>query len=250
MKGIILAGGKGTRLFPLTKSINKHLLPVGREPMIYNPIKQLISADIKDILIITSREDMGDIVNLLGSGKDFSCNFTYKVQEKPKGIADALLLAEDFASGELITVILGDNILTKSIKPFVEKFKKQNEGAKVLLKEVKSPHHFGIASFNNKKLSNIKEKPTQPQSNYAVTGIYMYDCNVFDIIRDTPIGPKGEYEITCINNFYIDKDKLTYDILDCDWTDAGTIKSYRLANNMLYRINNKIIDGDYDENSI
>ncbi|EOD00818.1 sugar phosphate nucleotidyltransferase [Caldisalinibacter kiritimatiensis] len=250
MKGIILAGGKGTRLFPLTKSINKHLLPVGKEPMIYNPIKQLVSADIKDILIITSRENMGNMVNLLGSGREFGCDFTFKVQEEPRGIADALLLGEKFASGDLITVILGDNITTKSIKPYVSKFKKQKNGAKVLLKEVLDPYHFGIATLDKKKIINIQEKPTIPQSNYAVTGIYMYDSEVFDIIKDIPLSPKGELEITTVNNVYIDKGKLTYDFLDGDWIDAGTIKSYKQANEMLYKINNRINNGDYDENTI
>ena len=250
MKGIILAGGKGTRLYPLTKITNKHLLPVGKEPMIYNPIKQLVSADIRDILIITSRENMGDIVNVLGSGKEFDCDFTFKVQEEPKGIADALLLAENFASGDLTTVILGDNIATKSIKPYVDKFKKQKVGAKVLLKEVLEPHHFGIAALDEKKIVSIQEKPTLPKSNYAVIGMYMFDSNVFDIIRSIPVSPNGEYEITSVNNEYIDKEILTYDILHGDWTDAGTIESYRMANEMLYKTNNKLIDGDNDENSI
>ncbi|MTI47196.1 sugar phosphate nucleotidyltransferase [Sporosalibacterium faouarense] len=250
MKGIILAGGKGTRLFPLTKNTNKHLLPVGKEPMIYNPIKQLIASDIRDIMIITSRENMGDVVNVLGSGEEFGCDFTFKVQEKPRGIANALSLAENFAAGHLITVILGDNIVTRSIRPYIDKFKKQKIGAKVLLKEVLNPHHFGIAILDEKKLISIEEKPTLPRSNYAVTGIYMYDNNVFDIIRSIPTSPKGEYEITSANNVYIDKGKLTYDILDGEWTDAGTIESYRIANDMLYKINNQIIDGDYDEYSI
>ncbi|SKC90780.1 sugar phosphate nucleotidyltransferase [Maledivibacter halophilus] len=250
MKGIILAGGRGTRLFPLTKITNKHLLPVGKEPMIYNPIKQLICSDIRDILIITSRENMGDIVNVLGSGREFGCDFTFKVQEEPKGIADALLLGESFACGDLITVMLGDNIATKSIKPYINKFKKQKIGCKVLLKRVLNPHNFGVATLDKEKIINIQEKPALPQSNYAVTGIYMYDSNVFDIIKNISISSKGELEITCVNNAYIKKGKLTYDILDGDWTDAGTIESYRLANNMLYRINNEIIDGDYNENSI
>lgn len=250
MKGIILAGGKGTRLFPLTRITNKHLLPVGREPMIYNPIKQLISANIREILIITSRENIGDMANVLGSGKEFGCDFTFKVQEEPKGIADALLLGESFAAGDLITVVLGDNITTKSIKPYINKFKAQKIGAKVLLKEVLNPHHFGIATLDKEKIITIREKPALPQSNYAVTGIYMYDSNVFDIIRDISISPNGEFEITCVNNAYINMEKLTYDILDGEWIDAGTMESYRIANDMLYRINNKIIDGDYDEYSI
>lgn len=244
MKGIILAGGKGTRLFPLTKITNKHLLPVGKEPMIFNPVKQLTSSGITDILIVTSRENMGDIVNALGSGKDFGCDFTFKVQEEPKGIADALLLGEKFTSGDLVTVVLGDNIVTKSIKLYVDKFKRQKKGAKVLLKEVLEPHYFGIANLNEKKIISIQEKPSIPKSNYAVIGIYMYDNSVFDIIRSTPLSPRGEFEITCVNNMYVDKEELTYDILDCDWVDAGTMESYKAANDMMYKINNKIINGD------
>lgn len=249
MKGIILAGGKGTRLYPLTKITNKHILPVGKEPMIYNPIKQLMSAGITDILIITNKEDIKDIVRLLGSGKEFGCDFTYKVQEEPRGIADALLLGEDFVAGDLVTVVLGDNITTKSIKPYVDKFKTQRKGAKVLLKEVSYPSNFGVAMIDDKRIVNIEEKPNVPKSNYAVTGIYMYDSEVFDIIKDTKISDTGEFEITCVNNIYVDKKNLTYDILDGFWIDAGTIETYRIANEMLYKTNNKITNGDYNEYS-
>jgi len=250
MKGIILAGGKGTRLFPLTKITNKHLLPVGKEPMIFNPTKQLISSGIKEILIVTSKEYMGDIVNVLGSGKDFDCDFTFKVQDEARGIADALLLGENFACGDLITVILGDNIATESIRPYVNKFIEQGHGAKILLKQVSEPHSFGIAALDERKIISVQEKPDKPASNYAVIGIYMYDSRVFDIIKRIPLSPRGEFEITSVNNKYIEMDKLTYDILQGDWTDAGNFQSYKLANEMLFNIDNRIIDGDQNENTL
>lgn len=250
MKGIVLAGGKGTRLYPLTKITNKHLLPVGKEPMILNPIKQLLSANIRDILIITSKENMGNMVNLLGSGKEYNCDFTFKVQEDPKGIADALLLGENFANGEAVTVILGDNIATHSIKPYVENFKDQSKGAKVLLKEVSNPYSFGIAALDEKKIISIQEKPDKPASNYAVIGIYMYDNNVFNIIKGITTSQRGEFEITSVNNIYIEKHEMTFDILQGDWTDAGTFNSYRQANKILYLTDNNIISGDYDENTL
>lgn len=244
MKGIILAGGRGTRLLPLTRITNKHLLPVGKEPMIFNPIKQMVASEILDILVVSSREDIGDIEEAVGSGMKFGCNFTFKVQKEPKGIADALLLGEDFASGELITVILGDNIIIKSIKSYVDKFKGQKKGAKVLLKQVSEPHNFGIADFENDRLIEIHEKPIFPKSDYAVIGVYMYDSSVFNIIRNTPMSSRGEFEITSVNNAYINKGEMSYEVLDGDWIDAGTIESYKFANDMLHRINNKIIQGD------
>ncbi len=244
MKGIILAGGKGTRLYPLTKITNKHLLPVGKEPMIFNPIRQLTSAGITDVLIVTSREHMGEIVNLLGSGKDFGCNFTFKVQDEPKGIADALLLGENFAGSDSVVVILGDNIATHSIKPYVDHFIAQKQGAKVLLKQVSEPHAFGIASLDEKKIIKIQEKPNKPESNYAVIGIYMYHNGVFDVIKNITVSSRGELEITSVNNVYIERQELTYDILAGQWTDAGTLESYRLANEMLFNIDNRIIDGE------
>jgi len=237
-----LAGGTGTRLFPLTKATNKHLLPVGMEPMIFNPIRQLISAGLTDILIVTSREHMGDVVRLLGSGSEFGCSFTFKVQDKPGGIADALSLAEGFACGEKIIVILGDNILTKSIKPYVETFIKQVSGAKVLLKEVGDPERFGVASLDerNQMIIQIEEKSPSPKSDYAVIGVYMYDDQVFDFIRRIKPSDRGELEITSVNNIYIELGELTYDILDGDWTDAGTFESLKYANDLLFKIKNNI----------
>ncbi|MCK5399696.1 NTP transferase domain-containing protein [bacterium] len=216
MKGVILAGGKGQRLYPLTKVTNKHLLPVGSEPMIFNPINQLISCGIKDILIVTSTEHMGDMVNLLGSGHDFSAQFTYKVQENAKGIAHALLLAENFANGERICVILGDNIASHSIAPFTKEFLLQKEGAKVLLRKVSDPERYGIAALDERKIIEIQEKPEKPKSNYAVIGYYMYDEKVFDIIRKQKFSARGELEITSVNNAYVNDHMLTYGILKGD----------------------------------
>ncbi|WLR50580.1 sugar phosphate nucleotidyltransferase [Bacillus tianshenii] len=240
MKGVILAGGKGTRLYPLTKVTNKHLLPVGMEPMIFNPIKQLISADIRDILIVTSTEHMGDVVNLLGSGTSMGCSFTYKVQDEAKGIADALLLAENFSNGEKIVVILGDNISDTSIKPFVESFNKQEKGARVLLKKVGDPERYGVAAIDERKVIQIEEKPKQPKSDFAVIGYYMYDNKVFDFIRDIDFSERGELEITSVNNIYIQKNELKYGIHDGSWTDAGTIQSLQLANEIMLRVKNQI----------
>lgn len=235
MKGVILAGGKGERLYPLTKITNKHLLPVGKEPMIFNPIKKLTEAGIKDILVITSTEHMGDIVRTLGSGKEFGCDFTYKVQEGALGIAHALSLAENFAKGEKIMVILGDNITTANLTPIAKKFEEQEKGAKVLLKKVGEPERFGIAAIDEHQVINIDEKPDKPKSEYAVIGYYMYDNQVFDIIRDIEPSDRGEYEITSVNNAYIKKNQLTYDILEGEWVDTGTFESYLHANKLLMK---------------
>lgn len=240
MKGVILAGGKGTRLYPLTKITNKHLLPVGKEPMIFNPIKQLVSAGITDILVVTSKEHMGEVVRLLGSGKDFGCDFTFKVQEDALGVAHALSLAENFSAGSPIVVILGDNIATHSIKPYVESFKEQKSGAKVLLRKVEDPERYGVAALDEKKVIQIEEKPEQPKSDYAVIGIYMYDNKVFDYIRSIKPSQRGEYEITSVNNKYIEQNALTYDVLEGEWTDAGTFDSYYYANELLFKIDNII----------
>ncbi|MBT5420300.1 MAG: NTP transferase domain-containing protein, partial [Candidatus Cloacimonetes bacterium] len=220
MKGVILAGGKGLRLYPLTKVTNKHLLPVGREPMILNPIRKLLEAGIKDILVITSTEHMGHLVNLLGSGQEYKANFTYKVQESALGIAHALSLAENFANDDKIVVILGDNITSGSLVPYVQKFMQQEKGAKVLLKKVEDPTRFGVAAIDEQHVLEIEEKPDQPKSNFAVIGYYMYDSNVFEIIKNMKPSARGEYEITDVNNEYIRRGELTYDFLDADWTDA------------------------------
>ncbi|MBI2138811.1 NTP transferase domain-containing protein [Candidatus Woesearchaeota archaeon] len=235
MKGVILAGGRGERLFPLTKVVNKHLLPVGREPMIFNPIRKLVEAGIKQILVVTSTLHMGDIVNACGSGKEFGCEFTFKVQESNLGIADALRLAESFAAGEKIVVILGDNITTGSLKQFVDEFEKQPKGAKVLLKEVSDPSRFGIAALDEEQIISIEEKPKRPKSNFAVIGYYMFDSRVFGIIRKLKPSARGEYEITDVNNEYLRQRELTYGILKGEWTDAGTFESLAFANKMVLK---------------
>ncbi|MBF0278199.1 MAG: NTP transferase domain-containing protein [SAR324 cluster bacterium] len=233
MKGIILAGGTGSRLFPLTKVTNKHLLPIGREPMIFHPIHKLIEAGIDEILIVTGVEHMGDVVNLLGSGKSYHCRFTYKVQDEAGGIAQALGLAENFAHGDKICVILGDNVFEDPITDFVENFRIQREGAKLLIKEVPDPERYGVAEIENEKILSIEEKPESPKSSYCVTGIYMYDQQVFDAIPRLNPSTRGELEITDINNFYVNQGTLSYDILQGWWTDAGTFASYHLANQLI-----------------
>ena len=241
MKGIILAGGTGTRLYPLTRVTNKHLLPIGKEPMIYHSIKQLVSADITSILVVTSKEHMGDVVNLLGSGDEFGCDITYKVQEKAGGIAHALALAEDFANGESIAVILGDNIFEYSIKPYKDNFLRQKDGARVLLKEVGDPERYGIAALDEYHVLSIEEKPNDPKTNFAVVGMYFYNTKVFSIIKNLKPSERGELEITSVNNAYIELNELQYDVVKGRWTDAGTFESIIEANEILYTNNNKIL---------
>jgi len=231
MKGIILAGGTGSRLYPLTQVTNKHLLPVGRYPMIFYPIYKLKQAGITEILIITGREHMGDVMELLGSGRDYGVEFTYKVQDEAGGIAQALGLAKNFVDGDRCVVILGDNIFEDDITPYIENFKNQLEGAKILIKEVPDPERFGVPELKDGKIISIEEKPQKPKSRYAVTGIYMYDKEVFDIIKTLKPSKRGELEITDVNNAYINR-TLTYDILKGWWTDAGTPKSLLLANEL------------------
>lgn len=233
MKGVILAGGTGSRLYPLTKAMNKHLLPVGDRPMIYHAIGKMKDAGITDILIVSGRAHMGDMVNLLGSGTDLHVKLTYKVQDAAGGIAEALGLAEDFAAGEAIMVILGDNIFADDLSPIAASFIKQGKGAKVLLKEVPDPGRYGVAELNGPFIVSIEEKPNQPKSAYAVTGIYLFDQQVFDIIRTIKPSDRGELEITDVNNAYIERGQLAYDILEGWWTDAGTHESLALANELV-----------------
>jgi len=230
MKGIILAGGTGSRLYPLTKVTNKHLLPVGKYPMIYHAIAKLKEAQICDILIVTGREHMGDVVSLLGSGLEFGVSFTYKVQNEAGGIAQALGLAENFVNGDRMVVILGDNIFEDSIVPFVQNYRLQDRGAKILIQEVPDPQRFGVPELAESQILSIEEKPQQPKSSYAVTGIYMYDNRVFEIIRSLRPSARGELEITDVNNGYIEAGELTYDVLQGWWTDAGTHASLTRAN--------------------
>jgi len=235
LKGVILAGGTGSRLMPLTKVTNKHLLPVGQKPMIYFPVEKLVSAGITEILIVTGVEHMGDVVNLLGSGRDFGCRFTYKVQDKAGGIAHALSLAENFAAGCRLVVILGDNIFLAPLKPYADKYQNQQAGAMVLLKPVDDPQRFGVARIDGNKVIGIAEKPETPKSNYAVTGIYFYDANVFNIIRTLKPSGRGELEITDVNNVYIAKGQLTFDILQGWWSDAGTFESLNRVNELIIK---------------
>jgi len=246
MKGVILAGGTDTRLYPLTKVTNKHLLPVGKEPMIFNPIRQLLTAGITDILVVTGKDHMGEIVRLLGSGSDFDCNFTLRVQKKAGGIADALALAKVFANGDRIVVILGDNILTHCIRNYVEAFKKQHACAKVLLKRVGDPERFGVAALDerNKMIMQIEEKPENPKSDYAIIGVYMYDSFVFGVIQSITPSDRGELEITSVNNWNVEQNTMTYDTIEGEWTDAGTFESLMQANQMLFSIDNTIQKGD------
>jgi len=233
IRGVILAGGTGSRLRPLTKVTNKHLLPVGQKPMIYYPIEKFLGAGIDEILIVTGVEHMGDVVNLLGSGRDFGCRFTYKVQDEAGGIAQALGLAENFARRELMAVILGDNVFEAERKKYAEKFRKQKAGARILLKEVDNPQRFGVAQVKGNKIIGIEEKPAKPKSNYAVTGIYFYDRAVFEIIRKLKPSGRGELEITDVNNAYIEKGLMEYDVLEGWWSDAGTFESLKYVNELV-----------------
>lgn len=233
IRGVVLAGGTGSRLYPLTKVTNKHLLPVGRVPMIYHPVRKLIDAGVHEILIVTGTEHMGDVVSLLGSGKEFGCEFTYRVQDEAGGIAQALGLARTFATGSKLLVILGDNIFTAPLGSYVERFRTIDNGAMVLLKEVPDPWRYGVARFDCEKIVEIVEKPKTPPSSMAVTGIYFYDQNVFDVIAKLNPSARGELEITDVNNAYIDHQNLHHDILPGEWTDAGTFESWGIANSIV-----------------
>ena len=234
MKGVVLAGGLGSRLYPLTKVTNKHLLPVYKEPMIYYPIRTLVNAGIDEILIVTGGNNAGDFLRLLGNGSEFGLrhlNYTY--QEGEGGIAAALSLAEYFADDDKVVVVLGDNIIEKNIGKAVESFRGQKEGAKILLKEVPDPQRFGVPAFEEGKIIRVDEKPKVPASSYAVIGIYMYDSGVFDFIKTLKPSERGELEITDVNNFYIRAGKMTWDVLDGWWTDAGTFESLQYAGKMV-----------------
>ena len=230
LKGIILAGGTGSRLYPLTKVTNKHLLPVGNKPMIFHPIEKLTGLGIQDILIVTGTEHMGDVVNLLGSGAEYNCRFTYKVQDQAGGIAQALGLAENFAGNDPIVVILGDNIFEDNLKAAASSY--SGEGAMILLKQVPDPQRYGVAILDGDVVTEIQEKPEAPTTSYAVTGIYFYDAKVFSVIRDLKPSKRGELEITDVNNHYIQQKYMKSMLLEGWWTDAGTPDSYRLANQL------------------
>jgi glucose-1-phosphate thymidylyltransferase len=234
MKGVVLAGGTGSRLFPITRVTNKHLLSVYDKPMVYYPIQTLVNAGIQEILLVTGGKNAGDFLRLLGNGRDFGLkhlNYTY--QDGEGGIAEALGLAEHFADGEPICVILGDNIIENNVCDAVENFKKQEQGAKILLKEVPDAERFGVAEIRGSRVIGIEEKPTAPKSNYAVIGVYLYDATVFEKIHRLKPSGRGELEITDVNNFYLQEGNLTYEMLEGWWTDAGTFESLFRANNLV-----------------
>jgi glucose-1-phosphate thymidylyltransferase len=230
MKGIILAGGHGTRLLPMTKVTNKHLLPVYNKPMIFYPIQTLVNMGIKNIMIVSGKGHAGHFLELLGSGREFGAKFTYEIQEEAGGIAQALGLAEDFADNEDVAVILGDNIFEDN---FREEIKDFSGGAKIFIKEVKHAQRFGVAEIKGDKITNIEEKPKEPKSNYAVTGLYVYNSKVFDIIKKLKPSGRGELEITDVNNYYIKNKQMTFSVVKGFWSDAGTIESLYRASTLV-----------------
>lgn len=234
MKGVILAGGTGTRLWPLTKILNKHLIPVGKYPMIYYAVDKMLSAGIKDILIVTGKQSAGLFTDLLGSGKDWGVKITYKIQEEAGGIAQALMTAEDFVQPqEKFIVLLGDNLFDESLVKLVNDFGKQEKGAKVFLKQVADPRRYGVPIIDENKIIQIEEKPADPKSSFSVTGIYMYHGSVFEVIKRIKPSARGELEITDVNNVYASEGTLTFSIMNGWWIDAGTFESLHEANVML-----------------
>src|SRR5713226_3674759 len=234
MKGVVLAGGTGSRLFPFSKITNKHLLPIYDKPMIYYPIQTLVDAGIREILVVTGGRNSGDFLRLLSNGKEFGLkHLDYTYQEGEGGIADALALAEHFADGAKICVILGDNLIEGTIRQAVDDFKQQKSGAKILLKEVQDAERFGVAEIRDGRIVGIEEKPKRPKSNYAVTGIYMFDGTVFEKVRGLVPSGRGELEITDVNNAYIREGSMTYAHLEGWWTDAGTFESLLRAANLV-----------------
>ncbi len=243
MRGVVLAGGLGTRLYPLTKVTNKHLLPVYNKPMIFYPIETLTNAGITEILVVTGGNNAGDFLRLLGNGKEFGLKrIHYAYQEGEGGIAEALGLAEAFAEGEPVCVVLGDNIIEKNIIDAAGEYESCGSGARILLKEVSDPQRFGVATFEGDRVIGIEEKPVQPKSRYAVTGIYMYDSRVFDMIKGLKPSGRGELEITDVNNAYIEKGAMRWSILDGWWTDAGTIESLLRAGNLVAKTGANRVD--------
>ncbi|MBN1344703.1 MAG: NTP transferase domain-containing protein [Phycisphaerae bacterium] len=234
MKGVVLAGGLGTRLHPLTKVTNKHLLPVYDKPMVYYPLECLVNAGINEVMLVTGGSSAGDFLRLLGNGKELGLRrLHYAYQEGEGGIADALNLAEDFADGDKIVVVLGDNIIERNIRSATADYFSQREGAKIILKEVPDPERFGVPEIDGDRIVSIEEKPKAPKSRYAVIGIYFYDGRVFEIIKTLKPSGRGELEITDVNNAYIEAGTMTYEVLDGWWTDAGTFESLHRASNMV-----------------
>ena len=245
MKGVILAGGTGSRMYPCTKITNKHLLPVYNKPMIYYPLMTLVNSGIKEIMIVSGKGHSGDFVNLLGSGKEFGVKLTYEVQEEAGGIAQALLLAEDFADNQSIVVVLGDNIFEDNITNYLKEFEKQNSGARIFLKEVglKAAKRFGIALIDGNKVVYVEEKPQNPKSNLAMTGLYMFDFNVFNIIKTQKPSARGEIEITESIYHYVKQGNCSYNIIKGFWSDAGTFESLNRASNLVRK--KEVAEEDY-----
>jgi len=239
LKGVVLAGGTGSRLFPLTKVTNKHLLPVGRYPMIFHPLLRLQEAGVTQIAIVTSPEHMGDVVNLLGSGHELGVDLTYRVQDKPGGIAQALGLCENFAGQDPFVTVLGDNVLEDSLVPHAEVYRSQGSGARILLKKVPDPERYGVPHMEGDTIVDIIEKPANPPSSFAVTGIYFYDPQVFDFIRNLSPSRRGEYEVSDVNSAYVHRGKMSYGVLSGWWGDAGTLAGWheanQLARNLTYK---------------
>lgn len=232
LKGVVLAGGTGSRLYPLTKVTNKHLLPVGRYPMIYHPLLRLREADVRQIAVVTSPEHMGDVVNLLGSGRALGLDLTYRVQDQPGGIAQALGLCENFAGDNPLLVALGDNILADSLSDHADAFRRQGGGARILLKEVHDPERYGVPTFDGDRIVDITEKPAVPASLYAVTGIYFYDSQVFEYIHSLKPSSRGEFEVSDLNTAYVQSGQMSYGILSGWWGDAGTLEGWHEANRL------------------
>ena len=242
LKGVVLAGGTGSRLYPLTKVTNKHLLPVGRYPMIFHPLVRMRRAGIEEVAVVTSPEHMGDVVNLLGSGRPFNLDLTYRVQDEPGGIAQAMGLCETFVGADPFLVILGDNVVSADLGGEVAAYREQlgegGGGARVLLKEVPDPERYGVPRFEDDRIVEIIEKPTSPPSHYSVTGIYFYSPDVFDVIRGLEPSRRGEYEVSDVSNAYVQQGRLSHGVLEGWWGDAGTLEGWheanRLARDLLY----------------
>ena len=241
IKGVILAGGTGSRLYPCTRITNKHLLPVYNKPMVYYPLYTLINAGLKDILIVSGTEHAGDFLKLLGSGKEFGARLTYEMQDEAAGIAQALSLAEDFVDADKVVAVLGDNIFEDSIKKHATDFLNSRDGAKIFLKQTPDAKRFGVAEIKNGKVLGIEEKPRKPKSDYAVTGLYMYDRSVFSIIKNLKPSKRDEYEITDVNNEYIKKGQMSYAVLKGFWSDAGTFDSLLRASEVIKKMESRKI---------
>lgn len=237
MRGIVLAGGKGTRLHPLTKICNKHLLPVGTFPMIFFSLFKLQQAGIRDVLLVTGKDDVGDFARLLGNGSDFHLNLTYRVQERAGGIAEALMLGQDFARSSPFVALLADNLFEDDLFPFLQRFEKEEEKVKLFLKEVDDPCQFGIAELKEKRIVSIEEKPAKPKSKCAVTGIYMYRPDVFEVIARLSPSSRGELEISDVNHYFVRTGEVSYEILNGWWEDAGTLESYARVNQLHHSVN-------------